>query len=69
MKAFRLLEQLEQMGITTITGVPDSTLKQFCDGIQTFNGYFFFKQKTAYEIEYGLVGSGMCIRARYSCVR
>ena len=23
---------------------------------------FFFKQKTAYEIEYGLVGSEMCIR-------
>ena len=23
-----------------------------------------FKQKTAYEIEYGLVGSEMCIRAR-----
>ena len=25
-------------------------------------GVFFFKQKTAYEIEYGLVGSEMCIR-------
>ena len=25
---------------------------------------FFFKQKTAYEIEYGLVGSEMCIRDR-----
>ena len=24
--------------------------------------FFFFKQKTAYEIEYGLVGSEMCIR-------
>ncbi len=24
--------------------------------------FFFFKQKTAYEFEYGLVGSGMCIR-------
>ena len=23
---------------------------------------FFFKQKTAYEIQYGLVGSEMCIR-------
>ena len=38
MKAFRLLEQLEKMGIQTITGVPDSTLKQFCDGIQTYKG-------------------------------
>ena len=26
--------------------------------------HFFFKQKTAYEIEYGLVGSEMCIRDR-----
>ena len=25
---------------------------------------FFFKQKTAYEIGYGLVGSEMCIRDR-----
>ena len=24
--------------------------------------FFFFKQKTAYEIYYGLVGSEMCIR-------
>ena len=28
-------------------------------------GFFFFKQKTAYEIQYGLVGSEMCIRDRY----
>ena len=27
-------------------------------------GGFFFKQKTAYEIQYGLVGSEMCIRDR-----
>ena len=30
-----------------------------------YNGimlFFFFKQKTAYEIQYGLVGSEMCIR-------
>lgn len=26
------------MGIDTITGVPDSTLKQFCDGLQTYQG-------------------------------
>ncbi|MEZ3507751.1 MAG: phosphonopyruvate decarboxylase [Lachnospiraceae bacterium] len=38
MKASRLLEQLEKMGIQTITGVPDSTLKQFCDGVQTYQG-------------------------------
>lgn len=38
MKASRLLSQLEHMGIDTITGVPDSTLKQFCDGMHTYQG-------------------------------
>ncbi len=27
-----------------------------------YMSFFFFKQKTAYEILYGLVGSEMCIR-------
>lgn len=38
MKASDVLKQLEKMGIQTITGVPDSTLKQFCDGIQVYQG-------------------------------
>lgn len=38
MKASKLLVQLEHMGIETIAGVPDSTLKQFCDGVQTYRG-------------------------------
>lgn len=38
MKASKLLSRLENMGIDTITGVPDSTLKQFCDGVQTYEG-------------------------------
>ena len=29
--------------------------------------FFFFKQKTAYEIRLSLVGSEMCIRDRYFC--
>ncbi len=31
--------------------------------------FFFFKQKTAYEISACLVGSGMCIRGRCVTVR
>ena len=31
--------------------------------------FFFFKQKTAYEIQYGLVGSEMCIRDSSSALR
>lgn len=38
MKAQQLLKQIEKMGIEVITGVPDSTLKQFCDGLQTYEG-------------------------------
>ena len=30
--------------------------------------FFVFKQKTAYEIEYGFVGSEMCIRDRIGSV-
>lgn len=38
MKASWLLEKLGEMGIDTIVGVPDSTLKQFCDGIENYKG-------------------------------
>lgn len=38
MRASSLLEKLEKMGIDTIAGVPDSTLKQFCDGIENYKG-------------------------------
>jgi len=40
MKAFDLLEKIEGMGIEVITGVPDSTLKQFCDGLQLYGEKF-----------------------------
>lgn len=38
MKAWDLLKQIEDMGIEVIAGVPDSTLKQFCDGLQSYEG-------------------------------
>ena len=31
--------------------------------------FFFYKQKTAYEIQYGLVGSEMCIRDSLEVMR
>lgn len=37
-KAREVLRQIESMGIEVVTGVPDSTLKQFCDGLQTYEG-------------------------------
>lgn len=38
MNAKTLLNSIKEMGIEVITGVPDSTLKQFCDGLQTYEG-------------------------------
>ncbi|MBR1853029.1 MAG: phosphonopyruvate decarboxylase [Lachnospiraceae bacterium] len=38
MRAQEILQQIEKMGIEVVTGVPDSTLKQFCDGLQTYEG-------------------------------
>lgn len=40
MKALELLYGIEKMGIEVIAGVPDSTLKQFCDGLQLYEGHF-----------------------------
>ncbi len=39
MNAQNLLKDIENMGIEVITGVPDSTLKQFCDGLQNYQGH------------------------------
>eukprot|EP00831_Metopus_contortus_P064510 TRINITY_DN57734_c0_g1_i1.p1 TRINITY_DN57734_c0_g1~~TRINITY_DN57734_c0_g1_i1.p1 ORF type:complete len:512 (+),score=72.03 TRINITY_DN57734_c0_g1_i1:91-1626(+) len=43
-----------------------TSLNSFRDGISVLecNFFFFFKQKTAYEMQRGLVGSEMCIRDR-----
>lgn len=38
MKAQDLLNKIENMGIEVVAGVPDSTLKQFCDGLQMYKG-------------------------------
>lgn len=35
-----IFKQIERLGIEMVAGVPDSTLKQFCDGLQTYNGRF-----------------------------
>jgi len=37
-RAQDLLRQIEKTGIEVITGVPDSTLKSFCDGLQLYEG-------------------------------
>lgn len=49
MKASFFLHEVYSIGIHTITGVPDSTLKQFCDAVQLDNGKNFNHFVTANE--------------------
>jgi len=68
MKANDILLQLEKLSINVITGVPDSTLKQFCDGLM-LSGNRFRHYVTANEgAAVGLaVGSYLSSR-RPACV-
>ncbi len=68
MKASRLLEQLEKMGIQTITGVPDSTLKQFCDGVQTYQGNLRHYVTANEGAAVGLAIGSYLATARPACV-
>lgn len=49
MKASLFLQEIKNIGIHTITGVPDSTLKQFCDAVRTDDGKTFRHYVTANE--------------------
>lgn len=49
MKASVFLHEISSLGIHMITGVPDSTLKQFCDEVQLDNGKNFIHYVTANE--------------------
>lgn len=49
MKASTFLQEILSIGIRTITGVPDSTLKQFCDAVQLDKGRQFRHYVTANE--------------------
>ncbi len=49
MKASIFLQEIKDIGIHAIAGVPDSTLKQFCDAVQLDNGKDFRHYVTANE--------------------
>ncbi len=49
MKAGFFLQEIQNIGIRTITGVPDSTLKQFCDAVRLDDGKTFHHYVTANE--------------------
>ena len=49
MRVSFFLQQIKDLGIRTIAGVPDSTLKQFCDAVQLDDGENFKHYVTANE--------------------
>ncbi len=55
MKIEEFVYKLHESGIETITGIPDSTLSQFCDYIEN-NGNNLFKSHIVTENEGGAVG-------------
>lgn len=69
MKADFLLQKLYEMGIRTIAGVPDSTLKQLCDEIQLDHGRRFGHYVTANEgAAVGLAAGEYLASGRPCCI-
>lgn len=69
MKASVFLEEVKKIGIHTITGVPDSTLKQFCDAICLDRGKEWKHYVTANEgAAVGLATGGYLATGRPSLV-
>lgn len=68
MRACRLLEELEKMGIDTIAGVPDSTLKQFCDGIENYKGDLYHYVTANEGAAVGMAIGSFLASGRPACV-
>lgn len=69
MKASIFLEEVKKIGIHTITGVPDSTLKQFCDAVCLDHGKEWKHYVTANEgAAVGLATGGYLATGRPSLV-
>lgn len=68
MKASLFLHELKEMGICTITGVPDSTLKQFCDAVQLDKGRQFKHYVTANEGAAVALATGEYLVSKHPCL-
>ena len=68
MKASTFLQEVEHIGIRTITGVPDSTLKQFCDAVQLDHGKTFRHYVTANEGAAVGLATGEYLAAKRPCL-
>lgn len=68
MKASIFLQEVKKIGIRTITGVPDSTLKQFCDAVQLDAGKAFRHYVAANEGAAVGLATGEYLAARRPCL-
>lgn len=68
MKASFFLKEIRNIGIRTVTGVPDSTLKQFCDAVQLDNGNMFRHYVTANEGAAVGLATGEYLASKHSCL-
>ncbi len=68
MRASIFLQELKRIGIHTIAGVPDSTLKQFCDAIQLDEGKQFQHYVTANEGAAVGLATGIYLATKQPCL-
>ena len=68
MKASVFLREIKNMGISTITGVPDSALKQFCDAVQADGGKEFKHYVTPNEGAAVGLATGEYLATKHPCL-
>ena len=68
MRTSFFLQEVINLGIRTIAGVPDSTLKQFCDAVQLDNGKVFRHYVTANEGAAVGLATGEYLAAKRPCL-
>lgn len=68
MKVSAFLHEIKRIGINTIVGVPDSTLKPFCDAVQLDGGREFRHYVTANEGAAIGLATGEYLAARQPCL-
>lgn len=68
MKAAFFLKEIKNIGIRTITGVPDSTLKQFCDAVQLDAGKGFRHYAAANEGAAVGIAAGEYLASGHPCL-
>ncbi len=68
MKASIFLQELKKIGINTVAGVPDSTLKQFCDAIMLDAGKQFRHYVTANEGAAVGLATGIYLATKQPCL-